>query len=76
MQSNVHTFPSAGIRLIPKETPSRRLCIGPKIGDGYITVLMVRCFFLFFLYVSICHANIHTISNTKKKTIVLVTVKK
>ena len=75
MQSNVHTFPSAGIRLIPKETPSRRLCIGPKIGDGYITVLMVRCFFV-FLYVSICHANIHTISNTKKKTIVLVTVKK
>ena len=72
MQSNVHTFPSAGIRLIPKETPSRRLCIGPKIGDGYITVLMVR----FFLYVSICHANIHTISNAKKKTIVLVTVKK
>ena len=50
MQSNVHTFPSAGIRLIPKETPSRRLCIGPKIGDGYITVLMVR-FFCMFLFV-------------------------
>lgn len=40
MQSNEHTLPSAGNRLMPRETPSRRLCTGPNIGDGYIIVLM------------------------------------
>ena len=28
-QSKVHIFPSAGIRLMPKLKPSRRLCTGP-----------------------------------------------
>ena len=37
-QSKVHILPSAGIRFTPSDTPSRRECIGPNIGDGYITV--------------------------------------
>ena len=28
------TFPSAGRRLIPSDKPSRRLCTGPKMGEG------------------------------------------
>ena len=40
MQSTEPTFPSSGNRLIPSDTPNRRLCTGPKIGDGYIIVLI------------------------------------
>jgi hypothetical protein len=34
MQSNVQTLPLAGNKLIPNDTPSRRLMTGPKMGDS------------------------------------------
>lgn len=40
MQSKEHTLPSPGMRFTPSETPNRRECTGPKMGDGYIMVDM------------------------------------
>ena len=32
-QSNEQILPSAGIRLMPRETPRRRECMGPKMAE-------------------------------------------
>jgi hypothetical protein len=52
MQSNEQHLPSWGKRLMPSETPSLRLWMGPNIGESYNTVIVFQ----------ILGANLHLIS--------------
>ena len=46
MQSNVHIFPSPGIKFMPKDSPNRLLFTGPNIGDlcNSVAIFLVLCF--------------------------------